>query len=253
MQPYEGKAKRVTAVSETEVEIHFKNDATAFNGVKHELFEGKGELNSQVTERLYEYLHTLGVSTHHLGRKDERTLLARKVEIVPLECVVRFRVAGSLEKRTGLEYFTEVEPPVAEFYYKRDDLGDPILNQEHVRLLGVATDAELAELRDLSITAAGHVRDLFAKVGVALVDIKFEFGRTPDGLLLADEISPDTCRFRDLATGRSFMDKDLFRHDAGDLMTGYRQLLAHLDDALTKVGFTPGAGPTSEEAPRVQG
>jgi phosphoribosylaminoimidazole-succinocarboxamide synthase len=253
MQPYEGKAKRVTSVSDSEVEIYFKNDATAFNGVKHELFDGKGELNSQVTERLYEYLHTLGVATHHLGRKDERTLKARKVEIVPLECVVRFRVAGSLQKRTGLEYFAEVAPPVVEFYFKRDDLGDPILNREHIELLGLATPEELAELRSLSVTAATHVKDLFAKVGVALVDIKFEFGRTPDGIVLADEISPDTCRFRDLATGEVRMDKDLFRFDKGDLMDGYRKLLAHLDDALTQVGFTPGAGSTPEETPRVQG
>lgn len=253
MQPYEGKAKRVTSASDTEVEIYFKDDATAFNGVKHELFEGKGELNSRVTERLFEYLHTLGVATHHLGRKDHRSLLARKVEIVPLECVVRFRVAGSLQKRTGLPYFSEVAPAVVEFYFKRDDLGDPMLNREHVRLLGVADDAELDELRRRSVEAATHVRDLFARVGVALVDIKFEFGRTPDGLLLADEISPDTARFRDLETGESWMDKDLFRHDKGDLMTGYRQLLAHLDEALAAAGFPPGAGSASEEAPRVQG
>jgi phosphoribosylaminoimidazole-succinocarboxamide synthase len=149
--------------------------------------------------------------------------------------VVRYSVAGSLQRRTGLEYLTPCEPPVVEFYYKRDDLGDPLLTEDHVGLLGVATPAELEELRRLASVAAGHLRQLFAGAGIDLVDLKFEYGRSAAGLLLADEISPDTCRFRDTETGE-ILDKDLFRFGGGDLITGYRRLLERLESALSGSG-----------------
>lgn len=229
---YEGKAKRVVSQPDGVAHIYYKDDATAFNGARHELFEGKGTLNSQITERLFEYLAGHGIPTHHLGRVDERTLAAKWVDIIPIEAVVRYKVAGTLAKRTGLDHLTECDPPIIEMYYKRDDLGDPLINDDHVRQLGLATPMEVDWIRAMARQAADALRDLFLKAGIDLVDLKFEFGRTADGeLVLADEVSPDTCRFRDLATGE-ILDKDLFRFDEGDLLAGYRKLLAHLDRAL---------------------
>ena len=226
---YEGKAKRVIPQPDGTAHIIYKDDATAFDGKRHQLFEGKGTLNSLISERLFDHLSSRGVRTHHLGRVDERTLQAELVEIIPIEAVVRFKVAGSLQKRTGLDYLTSSEPPIVEFYYKRDDLGDPMINDDHVRLLGLASPEEADRIRELSRLAAGELRDLFAAAGIDLVDLKFEFGRTRDGeLILADEISPDTCRFRDTDTGE-ILDKDLFRFDEGDLLSGYRTLLDRLE------------------------
>ncbi len=231
MEQYEGKAKVVRILDANSVEIFFKDDATAFDGKKHEQFPGKGELNSKITELLFAYLSERGVATQHRGRLDERTLMATRVDIIPLEVVVRFRVAGSLQKRTGLDYLTECDPPIVEFYYKRDDLGDPLLNREHIQMLDLASPEELEALAERATTAAGHLRDLFAGAGIDLVDLKFEYGRTPQGILLADEISPDTCRFRDTETGE-ILDKDLFRFGGGDLITGYTKLLERLQSAL---------------------
>lgn len=226
---YEGKAKRVTPRADGSVALHFKDDATAFNGKKHALFDGKGELNSKITELLFEWLETQGVRTQHLGRLDERTLHGTSVTIVPLEVVVRFRVAGSLEKRTGLPYGQRCTPPVIELYYKRDDLGDPLLCPDHVRLLAIADDALQEELRLQGAKIAVLLEAFFSEAGLELFDIKFEFGHSSDGtLLLADEISPDTCRLRDAKTG-AIMDKDRFRKDEGDLMEGYREVYARLE------------------------
>ena len=233
---YEGKAKRVIPQGSGVVHIFYKDDATAFNGERHELFSGKGALNSQITELLFTRLAARGIPTHHLGRIDELTLEATHVDIIPIEAVVRFKVAGSLQKRTGLSYLTPCDPPIVETYYKRDDLGDPMINDEHIRLLGLATPEELEVVRDLSRRAAVELRDLFVETGIDLVDLKFEFGRTADGeVILADEISPDTCRFRDIATGE-ILDKDLFRFDEGDLIGGYETLLGRLREALGQGG-----------------
>jgi phosphoribosylaminoimidazole-succinocarboxamide synthase len=231
---YEGKAKRVIPRPAQEIAIFYKDDATAFNGQKHAQFAGKGALNSQITERLFHFLERSGLKTHHVGRLDERTLLARAATMFPLEVVVRFQVAGSLQKRTGLPENSVCEPPVVELYYKRDDLGDPILNDDHVRLLGVATPGEVEVLRRMALDAALKLRVLFDKAGIALVDLKFELGKTKDGIVICDEISPDTCRFRDKKTG-TILDKDRFRRDLGDLLEGYREVLARLDKALEEV------------------
>jgi phosphoribosylaminoimidazole-succinocarboxamide synthase len=232
---YEGKAKRVVAQPDGVAHIYYKDDATAFNGQRHDQFEGKGVLNSQITERLFEYLADHGIPTHHIGRIDERTLVARWVDIIPIESVVRYKVAGSLQKRTGLDYLTECDPPIIEMYFKRDDLGDPLINDDHIRLLDIARAEDVERIRDMSQSAADALRALFMRAGIDLVDLKFEFGHTTDGrLVLADEVSPDTCRFRDLSTGE-ILDKDLFRFDEGDLLAGYRKLLAHLDRALADV------------------
>ncbi len=232
--PYEGKAKRVIPRSPQEIAILYKDDATAFNGQKHAQFAGKGVLNSQITEKLFLFLERSGMKTHHLGRLDERTLLAKPAKMFPLEVVVRFKVAGSLQKRTGLPENTPCEPPVVEMYYKRDDLGDPILNDDHIRLLGAATPEEVGLLRRMSLDAALKLKKLFDKAGIALVDMKFELGKTTDGVVICDEISPDTCRFRDAKTG-TILDKDRFRRDLGDLLEGYREVLARLEKALAEV------------------
>lgn len=218
---YEGKAKRVKRRADGLVELEYKDDATAFNGQRRDRFAGKGRLNSEISELLFAYLAAHGVPSHARGRLDERTLLAEQAQIVPLEVVVRFQVAGSLRKRTGLADGTLCDPPIVEFYYKRDDLGDPLLNSEHIRMLQLATPAELQELESLARRAAGLLRELCARAGLQLFDLKFEFGRTAHGLVLADEISPDTCRFRDARSGES-LDKDVFREGSGELLRGYR-------------------------------
>lgn len=230
---YEGKAKRVTLRGEREVEVYFKDDATAFNAQKRGQFAGKGALNSVISEKLFDYLKRHGVQHHYIRRLDERTLLCDAAKMFALEAVVRFRVAGSLQKRTGLPTNTPVEPPVVEFYYKRDDLGDPMVNNDHIRMLQLATPDEVATMTQHSVHIANLLYKLFARVDVELWDIKFEFGRTHAGLVLADEISPDTCRLREAGTGR-ILDKDLFRLDAGDLLTGYREVLSRMERALAQ-------------------
>lgn len=231
---YEGKAKLLTARSESEIEVRFKDDATAFNGQKHAQFAGKGELNSKITELLFDYLEGRGVKTQHLGRIDERTLLARRVKIIPLEAVARFRVAGSLEKRTGLPYGHRCEPAIVEFYYKDDDLGDPMINDDHIALLELADADTVSSIRAMTRAIAVELESVFAKADLHLFDIKFEFGRTPDGeLILADEISPDTCRLRDANDGGVY-DKDRFRKDLGDLIEGYEEVHGRLKRVLTE-------------------
>ncbi|MBI5508711.1 MAG: phosphoribosylaminoimidazolesuccinocarboxamide synthase [Deltaproteobacteria bacterium] len=234
MQQYEGKAKRVTVRDDGDVEIYYKDDATAFNGQKHELFAGKGALNSQIAERLLVYLQQRGTPTHHVQRLDDRTLLAKRVKIFPLEVVVRFKVAGSLAKRTGLPDNTVCAPPIVETYYKRDDLGDPIVNDDHIRLLGIATPADVLTLRRMALKAALDLKALCDKAEIDLVDLKLEFGQSGAGILLADEVSPDTCRFRDKKTGSS-LDKDVFRQGKGDLLSGYREVLQRFEKALAEV------------------
>lgn len=226
-EPYEGKAKRVRLLPNGSAEIYFKDDATAGNGKKRASFAGKGALCCRISELLLRYLEGQGIRTHFKGSLDERTQLVQRVEIIPLEVVVRFQVAGSLALRTGLAKGTPCEPPICELYYKRDDLGDPLLNDEHVRLLGLASADELHRLRELALTAATLLRALLLPAGIALYDLKFEFGRADGALLLADEISPDTCRFRDVATGQ-VLDKDVFRLDLAELVPTYQEVLRRL-------------------------
>ena len=233
-ETYEGKAKVVTVRSDSEVAVFFKDDATAFNAQKKAQFADKGALNCAISRKLFDYLGAHGVRHHMLRALDERTLLCMRARMFALEVVVRFRIAGSLQKRTGLPLGTVCASPVVEFYYKRDDLGDPMVNQDHIRLLDLATPEEVTLLSQLGLTAAQHVHDLFARADIQLWDLKFEFGKTAEGIVLADEISPDTCRFRE-ASGR-ILDKDLFRLDAGDLIVGYREILHRLDRALAHKG-----------------
>lgn len=231
-QSYDGKAKRMLPLSEHELEMYFKDDATAFNGSKHAVFDGKGALNCEITEKLLSYLGEHGIAHHIIARMSDRSMRVKRAEMFALEAVVRFKVAGSLQKRTGLPSNTPCVPPIVELYYKRDDLGDPIINEDHVRLLGLATPAEITEIKRQSLLIAECLLSLCKNAELDLVDMKFEFGKVDGKIILADEISPDTCRFRDASTGR-ILDKDLFRQDGGDLLAGYREVLKRLDNAIS--------------------
>lgn len=238
---YEGKAKRVRLLSDGLAEIYFKDDATAGNGKKHARFPGKGALCCRISELLLEYLAQHGIPTHLIRRTDERTLLCRSVSIIPIEVVVRFQVAGSLALRTGLEKGAVCEPPVCELYYKRDDLGDPLINDDHVRLLGLASEAELAVVRRLALKAALALRALLRRADLLLYDLKFEFGRAGESILLADEISPDTCRIRDALSGQ-VLDKDVFRLDLAELVPTYSTLLERLQPLVLPDSVSPVRG-----------
>ncbi|WP_444685369.1 phosphoribosylaminoimidazolesuccinocarboxamide synthase [Alkalicoccus luteus] len=225
---YEGKAKRIFETEDPDVlRIAYKDDATAFNGEKKEVLTGKGRLNNEISSLLFERLQEEGIASHFIRRLSETEQLVHPVEIVPLEVVVRRIAAGSIVKRTGLERGTIMDPPVVECYFKDDALGDPLLNDEHIRLLKLAEPAELETMKQLSLRVYDVLSKLFDRAGITLVDFKLEFGRRSGEILLADEISPDTCRLWDKETGASF-DKDLFRFGQGDLQTGYETILSRL-------------------------
>lgn len=225
---YEGKAKRVRLLEGGLAEIEFKDDVTAGNGQKRAVFLGKGVLCGRISELLLAYLTHEGVPTHFIQRLSDRVHLVRAVEMIPLEVVVRFQVAGSLQKRTGLPYRTYCDPPIYELYFKRDDLSDPMINEDHVRVLGIATSHELQTIRALALGAAVKLQDLLLRAQLALLDLKFEVGRVSDQIYLADEISPDTCRLRDLHTGQT-LDKDVFRQDLAELIPTYQEVLRRLE------------------------
>lgn len=237
---YEGKAKRVRMSDDGLAEIEFKDDVTAGNGKKHAVFVGKGVLCCRMSELLFAFLQQSGMPTHFLRRNRDNQLAVRRVDIIPLEVVVRFEVAGSLQKRTGLPYRMHCDPPVYELYYKRDDLGDPLINEQHVRLLNLATTDELRTIRELALSAALKLHALLSQAQLALLDLKFELGRSDSELLIADEISPDTCRLRDVRSGQ-VLDKDVFRNDLAELLPAYREVLSRLEHlpALRSLGLEP--------------
>lgn len=222
---YEGKAKRVFATDRPDAVIQeFKDDATAFNAQKRGTIVNKGAVNNKVSERLFALLEKSGIDTHFLERLNERDMLVRKVAIVPLEVVVRNRVAGSLAKRLGLKEGAEIVPPVQEFYYKDDALGDPLITEDHIRLLNAADADTVAQIRKTALRVNEVLQPFFRERGMVLVDFKLEFGFADGRLLVADEISPDTCRFWDQQSGES-MDKDRFRKDMGRIEEAYQEVL----------------------------
>jgi len=234
MEPiYEGKAKRLyTTDNPDELLMEFKDDATAFNGEKHAQFENKGRMNHEISKLLYQLLEKNGIATHHVREVDDTRVIVRRVEIVPIEMVVRNIVAGSLVKRTGLDEGHELPRPIVETYYKDDDLGDPIITGEHIEILGLCSSDELAEMRRQSLKVNEVLRGVFAGAGIRLVDFKLEFGRSSDGILLADEISPDTCRLWD-AESNEKLDKDRFRRDLGGVMDAYANVLERIRHAVS--------------------
>lgn len=222
---YEGKAKKIfTTGHPDEVLQYFKDDATAFNAQKRGTIVEKGIINNKVSERLFRLLEQSGVPTHFVERKSDREMLTKKVTIVPVEVVVRNVVAGSLAKRLGLKEGEAILPPIVEWYYKNDALGDPLIADDHVRLLNLATPEQLVEIRRLALKVNSVLQPFFAERRMILVDFKLEFGLHNGRLILADEISPDTCRFWDQATKES-MDKDRFRKDLGKIEEAYREVL----------------------------
>ena len=223
-QRYEGKAKVVEVLPDSPglVNITFKDDATAGDGAMHDVFAGKGALCNEITCLLFEYLRDRGVESHYVERRGERGFLAKKVEIVPLEVVVRNLATGSICRRLGLEQGLVFSPPVVEFFYKDDDLHDPLLTRAHIRVMNLAEPAELEEMTAQALKVNDEIGSLFDRAGLQLIDFKLEFGRVDGKLLLADEFSPDTCRlWRD---GQSF-DKDVFRRGDGSPLAGYREVL----------------------------
>ncbi len=222
---YEGKAKKLFATADPDQVVqYFKDDATAFNAQKRGTIVEKGVINNKVSERLFRLLEQNGIRTHFIERVSDREMLTKKVRIVPVEVVVRNVVAGSLVKRLGLQEGSRIDPAIVEFYYKNDALGDPLVNEDHLRLMNVATPGVLRELREHGLSVNKVLKPFFTERKMQLVDFKLEFGVYHNKLILADEISPDTCRFWDLSTGES-MDKDRFRKDMGKIEEAYQEVL----------------------------
>lgn len=223
---YSGKAKEVYATDNDDLVIlSYRDDATAGNGAKKGTIEGKGRVNNIISNRLFAYLSKNGVENHFVEEINENETLARKVKIVQLEVVVRNVVCGSLCKRIGRPDGEVLSSPIVEFYLKDDDLGDPLINNYHIKALGIATDEEIARIAASALKVNELLRKFFADININLVDFKLEYGRTTQGdIILADEISPDTCRFRDKTTGE-ILDKDLFRRDLGGEKEAYAEML----------------------------
>lgn len=228
-QLYEGKAKKVYKTSDPELYIvDYKDDATAFNGLKKGTISGKGSINNRVTNHLMKLLEKNGIPTHFVKELSERETLVKKVTIVPLEVIVRNIAAGSLAKRLGIEEGVRMKSTVLEYCYKDDALGDPMINEYHILAMEFATKDELDKIADYSLRINKILTDYLADLGIELVDFKLEFGKTTDGtIVLADEISPDTCRFWDSATGKK-LDKDRFRRDLGDVEGAYQEIMKRL-------------------------
>lgn len=228
-QLYEGKAKKVFATENPEYCIvSYKDDATAFNGLKKGTILGKGAINNRVTNHLMRLLEKNGVPTHLVEELNDRETLVKKVSIVPLEVIVRNIAAGSLSKRLGLPEGVKMNSTVLEYCYKNDDLGDPMVNEYHILAMGWATREELDQIAAYSFKVNQVLSDYLREAGIELIDFKLEFGKTTDGqIVLADEISPDTCRFWDITTHEK-LDKDRFRRDLGGVEDAYHEILRRL-------------------------
>ncbi|PZO55769.1 MAG: phosphoribosylaminoimidazolesuccinocarboxamide synthase [Phormidesmis priestleyi] len=237
---YEGKAKIIYATDNPEVLItYFKDDATAFNAQKKGQIVNKGVVNCKVTAYLYPLLEKQGIATHLLEPVGDREIRVKRVDIVPLEVVVRNLAAGSLCKQTDLALGTKLEPSLVEFYYKNDDLGDPLLTRDRIFAMGISSAAQLDQLTQKAQLVNQVLSAFFASCGITLVDFKLEFGTDSQGnLLLADEISPDTCRLWDMAEPderQRVMDKDRFRQDLGNVAEGYQSVLNRIMSQLTGI------------------
>lgn len=225
-QLYEGKAKKVWATDDENIVIvDYKDDATAFNGIKKGTIAGKGVVNNKMSNYLMQLLEKHGVPTHFVKELSDRETAVKKVTIVPLEVIIRNRAAGSICKRLGLEEGMDFVCPSIEFSYKDDDLGDPLINGYHAVSCGFATREEVERIKELAFKVNDVLKEYFASIGVELIDFKLEFGKTADGtIVLADEISPDTCRFWDIKTHEK-LDKDRFRRDLGGVEEAYEEMM----------------------------
>ncbi|MCR6515591.1 phosphoribosylaminoimidazolesuccinocarboxamide synthase [Clostridium sp. LY3-2] len=228
---YEGKAKKIFKTEKpNEVIVHYKDDATAFNGEKKAQIGNKGVLNNAITSMIFEMLEKEGVKTHFIKKLTDRDQLCKKVEIVPLEVIVRNVAAGSMAKRLGIEEGFKLKTTVFELSYKDDELGDPLINDYHAVAIGATTFEELDEIYSMTAKINDVLKEFFSKQNIDLIDFKIEFGRDEEGrVLLADEISPDTCRFWDKTT-KEKLDKDRFRRDMGNVEEAYKEILSRISN-----------------------
>ena len=227
-QIYEGKAKKVFATDDPGIVIvDYKDDATAFNGLKKGTIAGKGVVNNKVSNHFFRLLESHGIPTHYVEQLSDRETAVRRVQILPVEVIVRNRAAGSFSKRMGVEEGTTLACPILEYSYKNDELGDPFINSYYIRALKIATDEEMEQVKALSFRINDILSAYLDGLGIELIDFKLEFGRFEGKVILADEISPDTCRFWDKATGKK-LDKDRFRRDLGEVEEAYREIIRRL-------------------------
>jgi len=224
-QIYEGKAK---ILYETDSEDHliqyFKDDATAFNAAKRGTIHDKGIMNNKISSKIFEFLHSQGIPTHYEKRLSEREMLVKRVTIVPVEVIVRNRAAGSLCRLLGVKEGAHLDCPILEFCYKNDSLNDPLINEYHIRAFKFATDREVETIKKYALKINELLSKFFLKLNLELIDFKLEFGRYHGNIVLADEISPDTCRLWEVGTGQK-MDKDRFRQDLGHIEEAYQEVL----------------------------
>jgi phosphoribosylaminoimidazole-succinocarboxamide synthase len=227
-QIYEGKAKKVYATDDPKIVIvDYKDDATAFNGLKKGTIAGKGVVNNKVSNHFFRLLESRGIPTHYVEQLSDRETAVRRVEILPVEVIVRNRAAGSFSKRMGVAEGTNLACPILEYSYKNDELGDPFINSYYIRALNIATDEEMEQVKNYSFQINDILKSYLDGFGIELIDFKLEFGRFDGKVILADEISPDTCRFWDKATGKK-LDKDRFRRDLGDVEEAYHEIISRL-------------------------
>ena len=225
---YEGKAKKVYAMDDPDYcMVEYKDDATAFNGLKKGTIRGKGLVNNKMSNFMFKLLAEKGIETHFVKEISDRETIVKKVSIVPLEVIIRNKAAGSLAKKLGLEEGMELKCPILEFSYKNDELGDPMINNSQAIACGIATQEEIDVISDMAYKVNDYMKEFFAGVGVELIDFKLEFGKFHDKIILADEISPDTCRFWDIKTHEK-LDKDRFRRDMGGVEEAYAEMMKRI-------------------------
>lgn len=227
---YEGKAKQLFQTDDPAIIwVEYLNQATALNGAKKDQISGKGELNNQITGLIFDFLKSKGITNHYIKQLSETEQLIQNVEIIPLEVVVRNIAAGSFSKRLAIPEGTPLKSPIVEFYYKNDELDDPMVIDAHILTLELATAEELTQLRQKALAVGEALTELFDSIDITLADFKLEFGRQKDGsILLADEVSPDTCRLWDKQTNEH-LDKDIYRRDLGDIIPVYQEVLNRLE------------------------
>ncbi len=227
---YEGKAKQLFQTDDPAIIwVEYLNQATALNGAKKDQISGKGELNNQITGLIFDFLKSKGITNHYIKQLSGTEQLIQNVEIIPLEVVVRNIAAGSFSKRLAIPEGTPLKSPIVEFYYKNDELDDPMVIDAHILTLELATAEELTQLRQKALAVGEALTELFDSIDITLVDFKLEFGRQKDGsILLADEVSPDTCRLWDKQTNEH-LDKDIYRRDLGDIIPVYQEVLNRLE------------------------
>ena len=228
----EGKAKKIFSTKEKNTLVqYFKDDATAFNNKKRKQFKSKGILNNSISALIFKYLNENRIKTHFIKKISEREQIIKKVKIIPLEVVVRNYSAGSISDKFKIKQGKKLKEPIIEFFLKSDELNDPFMNSAHIKLLNIATAKEIKYLRKLALKINVLLIKLFSKIGIILVDFKLEFGKSNNAIILADEISPDNCRLWDKKSKLS-LDKDLFRHDKGDLINAYEYIHTKLNRKL---------------------